>query len=50
MRPIPFQILTATVETVSELDLAPIMPSEKIMKAVARAITITESDTGKESG
>ncbi|CAG7837387.1 unnamed protein product [Allacma fusca] len=39
------QILTATVETVSELDLAPIMPSEKIVKAVARAVTITESDT-----
>jgi len=35
------------VETVSEMDVVPIMPSEKVLKAVARAVTITESDTGK---
>ncbi|OXA59651.1 Protein unc-79 [Folsomia candida] len=39
------QILTATVETCSDMDLAPIMPSEKVVKAVARAVTITESET-----
>ncbi|XP_034946562.1 protein unc-79 homolog isoform X2 [Chelonus insularis] len=39
------QIMTATVETVSEqLDLAAILPTEKIMSAVARAVTLSESD------
>lgn len=42
--------MTATVETVSEqLDLAAIMPSEKVVSAVARAITLSESDMGKLS-
>lgn len=40
--------MTATVETVSEqLDLAAIMPAEKVVSAVARAITLSESDVGK---
>ncbi|XP_076762516.1 UNC-79 domain-containing protein isoform X10 [Xylocopa sonorina] len=39
------QIMTATVETVSEqLDLAAIMPTEKVMSAVARAVTLSETD------
>ncbi|XP_011871476.1 PREDICTED: protein unc-79 homolog [Vollenhovia emeryi] len=39
------QIMTATVETVSEqLDLAAIMPTEKIMSAVARTVTLSETD------
>lgn len=39
--------MTATVETVSEqLDLAAIIPSEKVVSAVARAITLSESDVG----
>ncbi|XP_065352317.1 protein unc-79 homolog isoform X2 [Cloeon dipterum] len=39
------QIMTATVETVSEqLDLAPIIPSEKVVPAIARAVTITDTD------
>ncbi|XP_017778696.1 PREDICTED: protein unc-79 homolog [Nicrophorus vespilloides] len=38
-------IMTATVETVSEqLDLAAIIPAEKVVSAVARAITLSESD------
>ncbi|KAJ8981492.1 hypothetical protein NQ317_007018 [Molorchus minor] len=38
-------IMTATVETVSEqLDLAAIMPAEKVVSAVARSITLSESD------
>jgi len=40
--------MTATVETVSEqLDLAAIMPTEKIMSAVARTVTLSETDVGK---
>lgn len=40
--------MTATVETVSEqLDLAAIIPAEKVVTAVARAITLSESDVGK---
>lgn len=40
--------MTATVETVSEqLDLAAILPAEKVMSAVARAVTLSESDVGK---
>lgn len=40
--------MTATVETVSEqLDLAAIIPTEKVVTAVARAITLSESDVGK---
>ncbi|XP_076392326.1 UNC-79 domain-containing protein isoform X3 [Megachile rotundata] len=39
------QIMTATVETVSEqLDLAAIMPTEKVMSAVARAVTLSDTD------
>ncbi|XP_012272273.1 protein unc-79 homolog [Orussus abietinus] len=39
------QIMTATVETVSEqLDLAAIMPTEKVISAVARAVTLSETD------
>ena len=42
------QIMTATVETVSEqLDLTAIMPTEKVM-AVARAVTLSETDVGKK--
>ncbi|XP_067215729.1 protein unc-79 homolog isoform X2 [Linepithema humile] len=38
-------IMTATVETVSEqLDLAAIMPTEKIMPAVVRTVTLSETD------
>lgn len=41
--------MTATVETVSEqLDLAAIIPADKVVSAVARAITLSESDVGKE--
>lgn len=37
--------MTATVETVSEqLDLAAIMPAEKVVSAVARAVTLSEAD------
>lgn len=40
--------MTATVETVSEpLDLAAIMPSESIVSAVARSVTLSEADVGK---
>lgn len=40
--------MTATVETVSEqLDLAAIMPSEKIVTAVARSVTLSDADVGK---
>uniref|UniRef100_A0A182JSA7 Protein unc-79 n=1 Tax=Anopheles christyi TaxID=43041 RepID=A0A182JSA7_9DIPT len=38
-------IMTATVETVSEqLDLAAIMPSERVVPAVARSVTLSEAD------
>ncbi|XP_055589112.1 protein unc-79 homolog isoform X2 [Uranotaenia lowii] len=38
-------IMTATVETVSEqLDLAAIIPSEKIVTAVARSVTLSDAD------
>lgn len=41
--------MTATVETVSEqLDLAAIIPSEKVVSAVAQAITLTETDVGEQ--
>lgn len=40
--------MTATVETVSEqLDLAAIMPSEKVVSAIARSITLSDTDVGK---
>lgn len=39
--------MTATVEAVAEqLDLASIMPSEKVVSAVARSVTLTDSDVG----
>ncbi|XP_035781360.1 protein unc-79 homolog isoform X1 [Anopheles albimanus] len=38
-------IMTATVETVSEqLDLAPIIPSENVVPAVARSVTLSDAD------
>ncbi|EAT36519.1 AAEL011392-PA [Aedes aegypti] len=38
-------IMTATVETVSEqLDLAAIIPSEKVVTAVARSVTLSDAD------
>lgn len=40
--------MTATVETVAEqLDLAAIMPAEKVVTAVARSVTLSETDVGK---
>lgn len=40
--------MTATVETVSEqLDLAAIIPTEKVMSAVARTVTLSETDVGE---
>ncbi|XP_069685618.1 protein unc-79 homolog isoform X4 [Periplaneta americana] len=40
-------IMTATVETVTEqLDLAPIIPAERVVAAVARAVTISDTDVG----
>lgn len=40
--------MTATVETVSEqLDLAAIIPSEKVVTAVARSVTLSDADVGK---
>ncbi|XP_055534340.1 protein unc-79 homolog isoform X11 [Wyeomyia smithii] len=39
------EIMTATVETVSEqLDLAAIIPSEKVVTAVARSVTLSDAD------
>lgn len=39
--------MTATVETVPEpMDLAAIMPAEKLITAVARSVTLTDADTG----
>lgn len=39
--------MTATVETVSEqLDLASIIPAEKVVPAASRAITLSETDLG----
>ncbi|KAG8292810.1 Protein unc-79 [Homalodisca vitripennis] len=39
------QIMTATVETVMEqLDLAPMIMSERVVPAVARAVTLTDTD------
>lgn len=41
--------MTATVETVAEqLDLAAIMPSEKVVTAVARSVTLSEADVGMD--
>ncbi|KAL1492637.1 hypothetical protein ABEB36_010867 [Hypothenemus hampei] len=43
-------IMTATVETVSEqLDLASIIPADKVVSAVTRAITLSESDIATPS-
>ena len=42
------RIQTATVETVGELDVATSIPTEKVVKATARAVTLTETDVGKE--
>jgi hypothetical protein len=40
--------MTATVETVSDqLDLAPIIPAERVVPAIARAVTITDTDVGE---
>lgn len=41
--------MTATVETVAEqLDLAAIMPAEKVVAAVARSVTLSDADVGKD--
>ncbi|XP_057379206.1 protein unc-79 homolog [Daphnia carinata] len=37
-------VRTAKMETVSELDLAPILPSERVLRAVANAVTCTENE------
>lgn len=40
--------MTATVETVMEqLDLAPIIMAERTLPAVARAVTLTDTDVGQ---
>lgn len=40
--------MTATVETVAEqLDLAAIMPAEKVVTAVARSVTLSDTDVGE---
>lgn len=46
------QIMTATVETVvqEQLDLAAIMPTERVVSAVARSITLSDADVGKPNG
>lgn len=42
--------MTATVETMAEqLDMAAIMPAEKVLPAIARSVTLTEADTGINS-
>lgn len=39
--------MTATVETVAEqLDMAAIMPAEKVLPAIARSVTLTDADAG----
>lgn len=40
--------MTATVETVSEplSDLAAILPSENVVTAVARSVTLSDADVG----
>lgn len=44
------QIMTATVETVVEqLDLAPMIMMERALPAVARAVTLSDTDVGKFS-
>nr|CAD7392026.1 unnamed protein product [Timema cristinae] len=44
------QIMTATVETVAEqLDLAPMIPSESILSAVANSVVLSDADVGKMS-
>lgn len=40
--------MTATVETMAEqLDMAAIMPSEKVVSAVARSVTLSDADVGE---
>ncbi|XP_030755941.1 protein unc-79 homolog [Sitophilus oryzae] len=47
----PILIMTATVETVSEqLDIASIIPAEKAVSAVTRAITLSDTDIAKSQG
>ena len=38
------QIMTATVESVVDPDLAPIIVAERIIGAIARAVTLPESE------
>jgi len=38
------QIFTAKMEMVSELDFTPILPSERVVRAVATAVTLTDED------
>ncbi|KZS10653.1 putative Unc-79 protein [Daphnia magna] len=37
-------VKTAKMETVSELDLAPILPSDRVLRTVANAVTCTENE------
>lgn len=40
--------MTATVETVQEqLDMAAICPADKAIPAIARSVTLNESDSGQ---
>lgn len=42
------QIMTATVETmVEQLDVATLMPTEHVLSALARSITVSDSDVGE---
>lgn len=37
-------VKTAKMETISELDLAPILPSDRVLRTVANAVTCTENE------
>lgn len=40
--------MTATVETMADqLDVAPMIPTENVMTALARSITVSDTDVGK---
>lgn len=41
------KVVTATVETVGEMDIVANMPQERVMAATATAVTLTEEDVGK---
>lgn len=41
------QIMTATVETlVEQLDVTTLMPTENVLSALARSMTVSDSDVG----